>query len=134
MTSPDEALATLPIFSELSRSELRKIRSLMTPVNIPAGRTFITEGSAVVEAFILLEGEAVVTRGGKEIARLGPGAVVGEMAVLSGVPRTASVTAETDILAEVLNRREFVSLLDQEPSVTKSILIGVLRRLHDLQS
>ena len=74
-----------------------------------------------------------MTRGDEEIARLGPGAVVGEMAVLSGVPRTASVTAVTDIVAEVLNRREFVSLLDQEPAVMKNILVGALRRLHDLQ-
>jgi CRP-like cAMP-binding protein len=50
------------------------------------------------------------------------------------VPRTASVSAETDIVAEVLNRREFVSLLDQEPPVMKKILVGTLRRLHELQT
>ncbi len=133
ITTPDEALADLPLFAELSRGELRKVTSLMTPLDIRAGKTFITEGSTVMEAFILLEGTAVVTRDGQEIAQLGPGAVVGEMALLSGVPRTASVTAKTDIVAEVLNRREFVSLLDQDPSVMMSILVGALRRLHELQ-
>lgn len=133
MTLPDEILSGLPLFAELSATDIGKIRSLMTPVDIPAGKTFIHEGSTVMEAFILLEGNAVVTRGDEQIAELGPGDVVGEMAILSGVPRTASVTAETDIVAEVLNRREFVSLLDREPSVMKSILVGTLRRLHDLQ-
>ena len=134
MTSPDEVLGELPLFAELSTTEIKKIRNLMTPIDIPAGKTFITEGSTVMEAFILLEGEAVVTKAGERVAVLGPGDVVGEMAILSGVPRTASVTAESDIVAEVLNRREFVSLLDREPSVMKSILVGALRRLHELQA
>ena len=134
MKSPDDVLAELSIFSELSSGEIRKIRSLMTKLDIPAGKTFITEGSTVMEAFILVEGQAVVTRDGEKLATLGPGDVVGELAVLAGVPRTASVTAESDLVVEVLNRREFISLLDQEPPVMKSILIGALRRLHELQS
>lgn len=132
MASPDEILARLPIFEDLSKHDLNKIRTLMTPLTFPAGRRFIVEGSNDVEAFIILEGEAVVERDGEEVARIGPGDVVGEMAVLAGVPRTATVTATSDVTAEVLNRREFVSLLDREPEVMRSVLISALRRLHDL--
>jgi CRP-like cAMP-binding protein len=132
MASPDEILAELPIFEDLSRHELKKIRQLMTPITLPAGRRFIIEGSNDMEAFIILEGEALVERDGVEVARIGPGDVVGEMAVLAGVPRTATVTATTEVTAEVLNRREFISLLDREPEVMKNVLVSALRRLHQL--
>lgn len=132
MASPDEVLANLPIFEDLSKHDLNKIRRLMTPIMFPAGRRFIVEGSNDVEAFIILDGEAVVERHGEEVARLGPGDVVGEMAVLAGVPRTATVTAISDVTVEVLNRREFLSLLDREPEVMRSVLVSALKRLHDL--
>ena len=132
MSVVNDVLARLDIFAGLSKSERNKIRRLMSQLTIKEGRTFISEGDAGREAFIILSGRATVRRGGRVVASLGPGDVVGEMAVVASIPRTASVTADTEIEAEVLNRREFLSLIDQNPSIAKKIMIGALHRLHEL--
>ncbi len=133
MPSTRETLAAIDLFSELSKSELREIEKLMTPIDIRAGREFITEGSVGREAFIILEGTATVRHRGRLVATVGPGEVLGEVAVLAGLPRSATVTAETDMVAEVLDRREFSALLDSNPKLSKKILIAAIKRLHDLE-
>ncbi len=133
MSNARETLAQIDIFSELSKAELRDIGRLMTPIDIRAGKEFITEGSSGREAFIILEGQATVRLGGRLIATVGPGEVIGEMAVVAGLPRSASVSAETDIVAEVLDRREFMALIDSNPKLSKKIMIAAIKRLHELQ-
>jgi len=82
---------------------------------------------------IIVEGEASVRRNGRLIASLGPGDFFGELAVVAGVPRTATVTAESEMLIETLNRREFSSLLDESPRLAKKILVGAVKRLHAIE-
>ncbi len=133
MSNTRETLARIDLFADLSKTELKAIEHLMTPVDFRAGREFITEGSVGREAFILLEGSATVRRNGRLVATVGPGEVLGEMAVLAGLPRSATVTAETDVVAEVLDRREFSALLDSNPKLAKKIMIAAIRRLHGLE-
>ena len=133
MKKSADIASTLPIFADLSKSDLRKVTSLMTPIEIKAGRQLIKEGTPGREAFFILEGTASVRRGARVIASLGPGDVVGEMALISGTPRTATVTAETAMRVEVLNRREFTSLIDDVPGLAKKIMTSVLKRLHELE-
>lgn len=133
MINASETLARIDLFSELTKAERRRIERLMTPVDIRAGREFITEGSIGREAFIILEGTATVRHRGRLVATVGPGEVLGEVAVLAGLPRSATVTAETDIVAEVLDRREFGALLDENPKISKKILIAAIKRLHSLE-
>lgn len=134
MTSTEERLGEIPIFADLSKRERRRITSLMTLVDVPAGRIIITQGDVGREFMIIVEGEAEVRRDGTTIATLGAGDFLGELAVLSGAPRTADVVATTDMVLETLNRREFMSLLDESASITKKILVGAVRRLHDLET
>ncbi len=132
MTSSHETLSKLHLFSELSKADLKKIERLMTPVDIKKGREFITEGKPGREAFILLEGTASVHRGKRLIATLGPGDIMGEMSIIAGDPRSATVRAETDLVCEVLNRREFSSLLDEIPTIARKIMVTAIKRLHSL--
>lgn len=131
--SLDETLPNIELFSELSKKELRNIASLMTPIRVKAGRKLTKEGEPGREFMIIVEGNATVDRGGKVLARLGPGDFFGELAVVAGVPRTATVTADTDMVIEMLNRREFSSLLDESPRIAKKVLVGAVRRLHELE-
>ena len=67
------------------------------------------------------------------LARVGAGDFLGELAVIAGVPRTATVTADTDMVLSVLNRREFSSLLDEQPGIARKVLVGAVRRLHEIE-
>ena len=128
-----EALSTIGYFSGLSKKELAQIDRLMTPVEISAGKEIIKEGAAAREAFIVVDGTASVWRGGKLVASVGTGAVIGEMALLAGVPRSATVRAETDMTLEVLNRREFEQLLDENPGLSRKLLVATLKRFYELE-
>ncbi len=132
MASQDQ-LKGIELFSELSKKELRSVSRLMTAVNVKAGKALMTEGEVGREFLVLLEGEATVRRSGRVIARVGSGDFLGELAVIAGVPRTATVTADTDMVVSVLNRREFSGLLDQQPTIMKKVLVGTVKRLHSLE-
>ena len=123
-------LAELELFADLSKSELRSLVRLMTPVRVRAGRDLTREGETGREFMIIVDGTATVRRGGKVIATLGAGDFVGELSMLAGIPRTATVTADSDLTVEALNRREFASLLDESPRLARKVLIGAIRRLH----
>jgi CRP-like cAMP-binding protein len=131
--SLEKALPNIELFSELSNKELKSVASLMTPVRVKAGRVLTEEGQPGREFMIIIEGTATVRRSGKVVARLGPGDFFGELAVIAGVPRTATVTADSDMVIETLNRREFSSLLDESPRIAKKVLVGAVRRLHEIE-
>lgn len=131
--SVQDALSSIDLFAGLSKSELKRVQSLMTPVTIKAGREFITQGTPGREAYILLSGEAKVRRNGRLVVTLGAGEVLGEIALLGGLPRSASVTAETEVEAAVLTRREFIALLDESPVLSRKIAIAVIARLQQLE-
>ena len=126
----DQTLAGIPIFSECTRKELKAISKLVTPVNIPAGKVLVKEGDPGREFMIIVSGTATVKRNGRKIATLGAGDFFGELAVLAGVPRTATVIADVDMTIEAMNRQEFSSLLDESPAMAKKILLGAVKRMY----
>lgn len=128
-----DTLPNIELFSELSKKELKNIAALMTPIQVKMGRVLTKEGDPGREFMIIIEGTATVKRKGKVLARLGPGDFFGELAIVAGVPRTATVIADTDMLIETLNRREFTSLLDESPRIAKKVLVGAVRRLHEIE-
>ena len=132
--SIDEQLAAVPLFEGLSKKQLSQISSLMTPLDIAAGRVLAHQGESGREFMILLEGEIEVAREGKVIAVRGAGDYVGEIALLDERPRTATLTARTDIVVEVLNRAEFSSLLAEAPELSRQIRATMARRLAELDS
>jgi CRP-like cAMP-binding protein len=132
--SIDEKLAAVPLFEGLSKKQLSQISSLMTPLDIAAGRVLAHEGEIGREFMILLGGEIEVARDGKVIAVRGAGDYVGEIALLDERPRTATLTARTDIVVEVLSRAEFSSLLAEAPELSRQIRATMARRLAELDS
>ena len=81
-----EQLAEIELFSELSKKELKRVASYMTPITVKAGRDLTVQGQPGREFMIIAEGEATVRRNGRVIARFGPGDFFGELAVIAGVP------------------------------------------------
>lgn len=130
----DEKLAAVPLFEGLSKKQLRRISSLMTHIDRPAGQVLTTEGQQGYEFFIVLEGEVEVRQGDRVIATRRPGDYVGEIALLDRRPRTATVVATTPVSVEVLSRSEFVSLLAEVPELSEQVMATMARRLVDLET
>lgn len=115
------SLRELDLFAECSDDELRSASALMTRTEIPPGRAFIREGHLGREAVIIADGLARVTMAGHEVAAVGRGDVVGEMAVLDGGARSATVTALTPVAAYVCTPAELAALCAAAPSVDRII-------------
>jgi CRP/FNR family transcriptional regulator, cyclic AMP receptor protein len=130
----DEQLAAVPLFEGLSKKQLRRMSSLMTRLELPAGKVLTREGQEGYEFFIVLEGEVEVRQGNRVVVTRGPGEYVGEIALLDKRPRTATVVAATPVSVEVLSRREFMSLLAEAPELSEQILATVAQRLADLDA
>ena len=133
MTALLDSLASIDLFDGLSKRDLRSVQRLMRPVSIAAGTEFITEGDVGREAFIVVDGEATVWRRGRLVSTVGPDAVIGEMAVLTGLTRTATLRAETDMELQALARRDFLGLLDETPTMTRKLLVSTITRLQELE-
>jgi CRP/FNR family transcriptional regulator, cyclic AMP receptor protein len=117
-------LDDVALFAEASRAERAVIRRLLTPILVPAGRVLVQEGARGDQFMVLVDGNATVSQGGQTIATLGPGDLVGEMALLQddGVGRrNATVTANTDALIYVGSRSDFRQLLQAVPSVARKV-------------
>lgn len=127
----DERLAAIPLFEHLDNRQLASVGALATVLDIAAGRELIREGATGREFFLVAEGEAEVSRGGEVIATLGPGTFFGETALLLDQPRNATVTAKTDMVVEVIERRDFKGLLEEYPDLYAPLLEATARQLAE---
>ncbi len=126
-----DRLAQVPLFSACTKKELRELAKITTDASATTGQVLCTENESGNECYIVVDGQATVTIGGQHVATIGGGGFFGEMALLDGGPRIATVTAATDMELLVLSRREFLELIDQVPSVTRRLLEGLGARLRD---
>ena len=129
-TSSGVDLAEIAIFSELSKRELKAVSRLMTELTIKEGATLTRQGEPGQEFMIISSGTAMVEIDGQTVANLAAGEFLGELAVISGTPRTATVTATSPMIIEILNRREFMALLDESATLGRKILVGAVKRLQ----
>lgn len=124
-------LADVPMFAACTKKELEMVYRAAESHRSPAGEVIVREGGRGREFFVIADGSAQVSRGGAPVAELRPGDYFGELALLDPAPRDATVTATSAMEALLLNQREFFSLLEQVPPLTRSILTGMARRLHE---
>jgi CRP-like cAMP-binding protein len=124
---------SVPIFAGCTETELAEIDRLADEVHVEAGRTIIREGDLGQEFALVISGEADIVKDGEAVARIGPGAYFGEVALLDSITRTASVVAVTDMTLEVIDRRGFNTLLDDLPSLSRAMLKGMAQRLAELE-
>jgi len=118
------------LFSTCNKRELSRIASLVDEVAAPKGKVLVRQGDPGRECFVIADGKAKATMRGKGTAVLGPGAFFGEMSLLDQGPRSATVTAETDMRLLVLGSREFSSLVNEVPVVAVRMMQGLAERLR----
>jgi CRP-like cAMP-binding protein len=132
--SHTEHLSNVPLFSALSSRDLQKIARASDEVSVPAGKMLVEQGRTGREAFVILEGNAVVKRNGRKIGSLGPGDQFGELALLDHGPRTATVEAESDLKVLVLGQREFAGVIDEVPGLAHKLLASLAARVRELDT
>lgn len=127
-----ELISRVPLFERCSKRELTAIARLADQVEVPEGRVLAREGELGREFFVLTDGTAEVTRGRRRLATLGAGDFFGEIALVSNVPRTATVKTVSPVRALVVTSRDFWTLLDESPRTQRKILEAVGDRLAQL--
>jgi CRP/FNR family transcriptional regulator, cyclic AMP receptor protein len=130
-TRKSELLAQMPLFSACSRRQLALVSSFTVPDELPAGTILTREGATGGIAYILASGTAEVLRGGRRLALLGPGDVVGELSLIDGKPRSATVKAVSDLEVLEIDARDLASLLRKAPEVTRNLLVALAGRLRE---
>ena len=128
-----ELLSGVPLFATCSKRDLGRIAALVDELDVPEGRIITRQGDPGWECFVIADGQATATLRGRRSASLGPGDVVGEMSLLDQGPRSATVTARTDMHLLVLTSRNFSSLINRFPVVARRIMAGLAGRLRDTQ-
>jgi CRP-like cAMP-binding protein len=130
--TPLQYLAQVPLFSACSTRDLGKIAKAADRINMVAGTTIITQGTAGKQAFVLLSGSATVKRNGKKIATVQAGAIVGELSLLDRGSRTATVVCDTDCELPVVDARHLFAVIDEVPAMAHKLLAALATRIRDL--
>ena len=128
-----ERLETVPLFETCTRRQLRAIARIAGVFDAPAGTLLIRAGEPGEEFFLIVEGTARVHVSAKKRLRLQPGDYFGEMSLLDGGPRSATVLAETPLRLLVINRRNFSELLNEVPGMTQNLLATLCRRVRQAE-
>ena len=122
-------ISKVPLFAGLSKPQLGRVASIADEIDLPKGKVLMREGDRGREFFVLLEGEAEVRRKGRKLATRRAGEFFGEIALLSDLPRVATVTATTPVRALVIRDSEFRGLLSRTPQIALKVLQAIVERL-----
>ena len=120
-----DLLARVPLFTDLSRAELGRIAAVAKLVTYREGAIVVEEGSLGGRFFVIQAGTAKVQTGGRTRVTLGPGSYFGELSVLDGQPRSASVVATSELETWSIAEFNFRALIKQYPALAVKLL-GVL--------
>lgn len=122
-------ISKVPLFAGLSKRELAQVASIADEIDFRAGKVLIREGERGREFFVLLEGDAEVRRRGKKLATRSAGEFFGEIALVSNLPRVATVTTTSEVRALVITDRDFRALIKRSPQIALKVLEAVVDRL-----
>src|SRR3954452_23622770 len=122
-------LKTVPLLAGLSERDLKRLANSLSERNFTAGHEIAVEGKEGVGFFVIESGEVSISRGGEHIRKLGPGDYFGEMAVIDQGPRSASVTAETDVRCRGMTAWSFRPFVEAHGEVAWPLLEALVKRL-----
>lgn len=125
-----DLLSSVPLFAGCSKAELRELSATADEVDLREGHILVREGRPGREFFVLVNGTVQVTAKGRKLAELEGGDWFGEIALLTKVPRTATVTATSAVRALVVTDRAFRRLVETMPSIALKVLASVGERLE----
>lgn len=126
-----EIIRGIPLFSSLSKAELREVAKLCFERTYEAGEAILKQREDAQLMVAIISGRARIRRDGTDITTVTAGDAVGEMALIDGHRRSASVIAETAVEVIIIHRTTFMKLLDSNPSITRKLLLAQTARLRE---
>lgn len=126
-----ELIKNVPLFRHCTRKQLDEIAAIADELDLKEGAMLTREGRSGREFFVIVEGEADVVKGDEWLNSLSRGEFLGEIALVTGQPRTASVKAASPMRVLVITRQNFSRLLDHSPDIQGKVLRSVAERLPD---
>jgi len=133
MAEAEERLAQVPLFSGIKPKELKKLGKRMTERTFSEGDEIMTEGKSGLGFFVIEDGNATVSVGGKIVRTLGPGEHFGEVALIDSGPRSATVVASTDLRCRGMSVWEFKPFVEEHPEVAWALLETLVSRLRQAE-
>lgn len=131
------ALAAVPLFEGLSKRQLRQVAGLAEPARFMEGHSIVREGESGESFYVMLAGQAKVLIRGRTVSRLLPGDHFGEISLLDGGPRSASVVTETPVTLVMIERKSFLKLLQDDAELALGVMSSLARMIrrvdHSLQ-
>ena len=125
-------LASVPLFSQCTKAELKNLARRTADINAEPGQILIQEGHGAYDFFVIVAGEAEVSRANEVVAKLGSGDYFGELGLLDPALRDATVTACSEMELIVLAQWDFEQALEEAPGMTRRLLAGMAQRLRSL--
>lgn len=126
-----DLLRQVPLFSSLSQRHLSLLARHAVEMRYGAGEVLARQGQHGADFFVIGDGRARVERDGRRIAQLEAGDFFGEMSLIDGKPRSATVIAETPMVLLVIHRRSFSDLLAEAPGLSRTLLVTLSERLRE---
>jgi CRP-like cAMP-binding protein len=127
------ALGRVPLFADLKPKELDRLLKSFKERSVAAGAPVMEQGSSGTGFYVIESGTVLVTRSGKDVARLGPGSYFGEIALIDGGTRTATVTAETDLLCHGLASWDFRGIAESDGRIAWALVQALARRVREAE-
>ena len=129
-----DLLASVDLFQGLTRKELDAVHGMSREQSFPAGAVVAAEGAAAGRFYLIVEGKATVSVGelNRALATLGPGDYFGEISLIDGEPRSATVTSDTPLRTLSIASFNFKAILFEYPAIGRKILLEMCRRVRRL--
>jgi CRP/FNR family transcriptional regulator, cyclic AMP receptor protein len=134
MSTMVDSLRNVPLFADLSGRDLKRLADSMQEHSYAAGKEVVAEGKGGVGFFVILEGTARVTQGGEERGVLGAGDYFGEMALIDGNDRIATVQAESELRCAAMASWTFRPFVKDHPDVAWGLLTALVKRIREGQA
>lgn len=128
------ALREVELLATCTRGELVAVATVAVPAVLPAGSVLTRQGQVGGLAYVVETGTCDVVRDGRRVLQLGPGAVVGELSLLDGGPRTATVVAATEVSALQIAQRDLQRLLRHAPNLRRAVLRSLAERVREVDA
>ena len=134
MSAMVDSLREVPLFADLSRRDLKRVADSMKERSFGHGQEVVAEGKSGVGFFVILEGSARVSQGGEDRVLLTAGDYFGEMALIDGDDRTASVHAEGELRCATMNSWSFRPFVKEHPDISWALLTALVKRVREAQA